>query len=152
MTRRTFIVGAHPQSRGNAIEAVRTAPDGAAVTIGDPTRSLEQNAAQWPILEAFSDQLEWPVNGRMTKMAAEDWKDLLTAAFRQELARVAPGLDGGMVLLGARTSKFTKKEFSDWLEFLHSVAADRGVVVYAEDAPQINEREQPALAAIEGEE
>lgn len=38
-----------------------------------------------------------------------------------------------LVLLGARTSKFNRKEFSDFLEFLHSVAADRGVVVYQDE-------------------
>ena len=64
----------------------------------------------------------------------EDWKDILTAAFRQELARVAPGINGGMVLLGARTSHFKVKEFSDWMEFLHATAADRGVVVYQDEA------------------
>lgn len=98
------------------------------VIIKPATRSLEQNAAQWPLLEAFSQQLEWPVNGRMTKMAPEEWKDVLTAAFRQEQPRVAMSLDGrGVVLLGQRTSQFNKTEFSDWLEFLHAIAAERGV-------------------------
>lgn len=120
-------------SRRNAIQAVQNAPDGDAVTVGEPTRSLEQNAAQWPILEAFAAQLEWPINGRMSKLSSEDWKDLLTAAFKQEQARVAPGLDGGMVLLGQRTSQFGKREFSEWLEFLHATASDRGVTVYPED-------------------
>lgn len=132
MSKRTFVLS-HNEARIRACEAVSSAPQGYAVTVAEPTRSLEANAAMWPILEAFSEQLEWPVNGRMTKMPAEDWKDLLTAAFRRELARVAPGLDGGMVLLGARTSKFSKREFSEWLEFLHAVAADRGVVVYADE-------------------
>jgi len=63
----------------------------------------------------------------MEWLLKEDWKDLLTAAFKQELARVAPGLDGGMVLLGQRTSKFGKKQFSDWLEFLHATAVARDV-------------------------
>lgn len=132
MSKRVFVLS-HSEARRRAVQTCQEAPDGFVVTVAEPTRNLEQNAAQWPILEAFSEQLEWPVNGRMTKMAAEDWKDLLTAAFRRELARVAPGLDGGMVLLGARTSKFSKKQFSDWLEFLHSVAADRGVVVHPPD-------------------
>ena len=132
MLKRTFIVGAHPQARGNAIQAVRESPDGFCVTVAEPTRNLAQNAAMWPILEAFAEQLEWPINGRMTKLDSEDWKAILTAAFRRELARVAPGLDGGMVLLGARTSKFSKREFSDFLEFLHAAAADRGVIVYSE--------------------
>jgi hypothetical protein len=122
----------HAQARANAIEAVRSAPDGMCVTIRDVNRTLDQNAAQWPILEAFSDQLLWPVNGQMVKMTAEEWKDVLTAAFQRETARLAMGLDGGVVMLGQRTSKFGKKKFSEWLEFLHAVAAQRGVVVYRE--------------------
>ena len=122
--RKTFIL---PIGRERALEAVRTAPDGFAVTVAERTRSLDQNAAQWPILQAFSDQLVWPVNGKMETLTPEEWKDLLTAAFKRETVRVAMGLDGGMVMLGARTSKFGKKEFSDWLEFLHATAADRGV-------------------------
>jgi hypothetical protein len=130
--KQTFVLS-HDLARQRALEAVKTAPDGFAVSVAEPTRSLSQNSAQWPILEAFAQQLEWPVNGRMTKLDADDWKAILTAAYRRELARVAPGLDGGMVLLGARTSKFSKQEFSGWLEFLHAVAADRGVTVYADE-------------------
>lgn len=129
--RRIFIL-AHAQARANAIEAIKTAPDGYAVTIRDANRSLDQNAAMWPILEAFSEQLMWPVNGQMVRMTAEEWKDVLTAAFQRDTARLAMGLDGGVVMLGQRTSKFGKRKFSEWLEFLHAVAAQRGVVVYPE--------------------
>lgn len=124
--KRTFIL-AHNVARAGAIAAVKDAPDGHSVTVAEPTRNLEQNAAQWPILQAFADQLLWPVNGQMVHMTPEDWKDLLTAAFRRETVRVAMGLDGGMVMLGSRTSKFSKREFSDWLEFLHATAAARDV-------------------------
>jgi hypothetical protein len=103
------------------------APDGWHVVGSEPTRNLEQNAAQWPILEAFSKQLQWPVNGHMVTMTPEEWKDLLTAAFRQETVRLAMGLNGGVVMLGQRTSKFSKAAFSDWLEFLNATAAMRGV-------------------------
>jgi len=130
--KRLFILS-HPQARQRAVESIKDAPDGYAVTIAEPRRSTDQNAAQWPILEAFSQQLQWPVNGRMETLEADEWKDILTAAFKRELTRVAPGLDGGMVLLGCRTSKFSKAKFSDWIEFLHSVAADRGVVVYQDE-------------------
>lgn len=123
----------HP-ARSRAMEAIQNAPDGYEVLLKEPTRSTEQNAAQWPILQAFADQLQWPVNGKMVYMTDEEWKDVLTAAFRKEQARVAMGLDGGVVMLGARTSKFGKGEFSEWLEFLHATAAARGVVVYAEAA------------------
>lgn len=93
----------------------------------DATRNLEQNAAMWPILEAFSEQLTWPVNGQMVRMSAEEWKDVLTAAYRQENARLAMGLNGGVVMLGLRTREFGKKEFSEWLDFLNATAIERGV-------------------------
>lgn len=134
MTRRTFVLS-HPVARRNAVQYVQDAPDGHAVTVGEPTRNTDQNAAMWPILQAFSEQLQWPVNGRMTTLTDEEWKDILSAAFRKE-QRVAMGLDGGFVMLGQRTSKFTKREFSEFLEFLHATAADRGVVVYPENERQ----------------
>ena len=120
---------ATPIARANAVQAVKTAPDGFKVTIAEPGRTLDQNSAQWPILEAFSKQLEWPVNGQFVKLSADDWKTLLTAAFRQEGQQMALGLNGGVVFLGMRTSKMLKKEFSEYLEFLHATAALRGVVL-----------------------
>lgn len=125
---------AHATARGRALDAVRSAPEGYTVELRPPGRSLDQNSAQWPILEAFSRQLLWPVNGQMVEMTPEEWKDVLTAAFRGEQARLAMGLNGGVVMLGQRTSRFTKAEFSEWLEFLHSVAAERGVAIEMEAA------------------
>lgn len=130
--KRHFVM-VHDLARQNAIRAVQEAPDGYSVVVAEPTRSIEQNAAQWPILDAFAKQLQWPVNGRMEWMTDEEWKDVLTAAFKQEVVRLAMAFDGpGVVMLGQRTSKFGKAKFSDWLEFLHAAAASRGVVVYQE--------------------
>ena len=107
--------------------ALLHAPDNWKVTFEPESRNLDQNAAMWPILEAFSRQLKWPVNGQLVTMTPEEWKDVLTAAFRRETARLAMGLDGGVVMLGMRTSKMTKPVFSEWLEFLHATAAARDV-------------------------
>lgn len=112
--------------RMRIVSAVMEAPIGDFVRISKPPRSLSQNAAQWPILQAFADQLTWPVNGHQVKLDPDDWKDILTAAFKSE-RRVAEGLNGGHVFLGMRTREMTKAEFSEWLDFLHSVAAERGV-------------------------
>lgn len=131
--KQTYIL-AHNLARNRALEAVREAPVGFCVTVAEPTRSLEANAAQWPILQAFADQLKWPVNGSMESLTADEWKDILTAAFKRETVRVAMGLDGGMVMLGARTSQMGKREFSEWLEFLHSTAALRGVELEYQEA------------------
>ena len=126
MNKRHFIL-ADANIKARACLAVQDAPYGYHCIIQEPTRTLDQNAAQWPILEAFSRQLQWPVNGAMTTLTPEEWKDILTAAFRNETVRVAQGLNGGMVLLGCRTREFSKKEFSEWIDWLHSVAVERGI-------------------------
>lgn len=124
--KRVFIM-AHETARANAIQAVQNAPEGYTVTIAEPNRTLEQNALQWPILQAFADQLQWPVNGQMVWMTPDEWKDVLTAAFKRETARIAMGLDGGVVMLGMRTSKMGKKQFSEWIDFIKATAALRDV-------------------------
>ncbi len=126
--KRRFVL-VHQLARQRAVQAVSQAPDGYVVEVREPTRSLDQNAMMWPILEAFAQQLEWPVNGRMTRLDATDWKDLLTAAFSLETQRMAPGLNGGVVLLGQRTSRMGKRRFAEFLEFLLATAAERGVVI-----------------------
>lgn len=118
---------AHDEARRLAAQDCQTAPEGWIVTVTEPTRSLDQNAAQWPILQAFADQLQWPVNGAMTWLTPDEWKDVLSAAFDRESVRVAMGMDGGMVMLSKRTSQMGKKTFSEWLEFLHATAAARDV-------------------------
>lgn len=107
--------------------ALNTAPDGWHVLFQEPGRTLDQNAALWPILDAFARQIQWPVNGKMEWLESEEWKAILTAAFRKETGRLAAGIDGGVVMLGSSTSKMAKREFSEFLEFLHCIAAQRGV-------------------------
>jgi hypothetical protein len=119
----------HALARQRALQAVRTAPEGHAVTIRPPTRSLRQNALLWALLDRFAGQLLWPVNGKMSALTPEEWKDVLTAAFRRENVRLAEGLQGGVVMLGGRTSKFSAAEMAEFLDFVQSVAVDRGVNV-----------------------
>lgn len=126
--KRSFIL-AHSEARRRAVACVAEAPAGYAVTVAEPTRSIEQNSAQWPILQAFAEQLMWPVNGQMVHLTDEEWKDVLTAAFKGEKVRLAMGMDGGVVMLGLRTSQMPKSEFSEWLDFLNATAAARGVVL-----------------------
>ncbi len=126
MERRIYLV--HDPARAHAKAAIDGAPAGAVVTIGT-NRTTEQNAAQWPILQAFADQLPWVVNGQAVYMSADEWKDVLTAAFNREQLRVAQGWDGGLVMLGLRTRRFSKQRFSEWIDFLHAAAAERGIAI-----------------------
>ena len=116
-------------AREHVKRLVDQAPDGYAVQIGEPTRTLEQNAGQWPVLQAIAAQRQWPVNGDLVWMTDEDWKDVLTAAFRQETVRLARGWTQGVVMLGQRTSKFGQRQFREWMEFLKYAAAELGVDV-----------------------
>ena len=125
----------HDEARRRAWAAIGKAPQGHVVTIAEPTRNLEQNAAMWPILEAYAERKQISVNGAMVNLSPEEWKDILTAAFHQETARLAMGLNGGVVMLGQRTRQYGKKKFSEWLEFLHAVATERGVMVYPDEVP-----------------
>lgn len=115
----------HAEARRRAAADCMNAPDGWVVTVSEPTRTLEQNAAQWPILQAFANQKQMVINGKLEWVTPEDWKDVLTAVHKAEM-RVAV-FQGRMILLGQRTKRFLKSEFSEWLDFLHATAAEMDV-------------------------
>ena len=95
-------------------------------------RSTAANAAQWPILEAWAGQRQWSVNGTLQWLSSEEWKDVLTAAFEGDTTpRLAPGLEGGIVMLGRRTSRYGKKRFSEWLDWLNAASHHAGIKVPA---------------------
>jgi hypothetical protein len=100
------------------------------LTFEHDLRTVEQNAQQWPYLDAFSKQIPCDVNGEMVMISPGDWKDILTSAFLHEVPRVAVGYDGAPpVMLGQRTRKFTRKEWPVWMEFLRCAATQKGVKV-----------------------
>jgi hypothetical protein len=123
VTRQTFVLQPAPHpSRARALEAIRSALDGYVITIAEPTRNLEQNAALWALLGDIARDVDW--HGQ--KLSAEDWKHLFTASLQK--LRVVPNLEGnGFVALGLSTSRMSKREFSDLLELANAF--------YAEHAP-----------------
>ena len=96
------------------------------VVVGEPTRSLAQNDLLWAVLTDIAKQVEWPVDGKPKKLDPVDWKNVLTAGLNQE-TRVARGVGGGFVVLGQRTSKMTKRELSEVIEFAYAFGAEHGV-------------------------
>jgi hypothetical protein len=119
------------KTRAAIIEAILNAPVGRIVEIKPETRKLVQNSQQWPILNAFAEQVQWPINGSMVYMSPDDWKDVLTAAYKNETVRIAQGFDGGVVMLGFRTRDFSAEEWPNWMAFLNWAAAEKGVKVRA---------------------
>lgn len=124
MTRRVFIL-AHQEAKNRACEAIREAPEGYAVAISEPSRTLDQNAAQWPYLAGFAKQKQLCINGEMQWVTDADWKDVLSACWNGEVRMAA--FDEKVIMLPQRTSKMGKKVFSDWMEFLVAMAVQSGV-------------------------
>ena len=111
----------HKQARQRALEALQAAPDGWVVSIGEPTRTLEQNAALWGALTDVSQQVEW-YGQHLTQT---EWKHVFSASLQKQ--KVVPGLDGGFVVLGQSTSTMSKREFSELLELVYAFGSERGV-------------------------
>lgn len=101
------------------------APENTRITFARSKRTLPQNDRMWAMLTEVSAQVEWYGE----HLSPEDWKTVFTAALRKE--RVVPGINGGFVVLGQRTSDMTKEELSDLMELISAFAAQRGVMVAA---------------------
>lgn len=111
----------HEIARQRAIDAVRAAPAGYVIEIREPTRTLDQNALLWPLLTEVSRQVDW--YGQ--KLTEDEWKDVFTAGLRKQKA--VPGIDGGFVMVGSKTSRMNKREFSELVELIYAFGAERGV-------------------------
>lgn len=108
-------------NRRHVAEQVANLPEGYVIKAGPPTRSLDQNALMWPLLQDLAAQVVW----HSVKLSPDDWKDMLTASLRKQ--RRAPGIDGGFVVFGERTRTYTKAEFSELIELIYAFGAQHGV-------------------------
>lgn len=110
---------------GNRVVAHRwidIAPLGAVVNVRGPTRTNAQNDKMQAML---SDIARAKPGGRTLK--TEHWKCLFMDAVARETGNAAftalwePGLDGeGVVNLGHRSSRLTKPEMSDLIDFMQA--------------------------------
>jgi len=100
------------------------------IQVREPRRSLDSNSAMWATLADIAAQVDWPhtAGGEwlIGKMDSDSWKAVLTAGFEAE-TRMAQGVGGGTVMLGARTSKFSKRRMGEFLEFCNAFGSERGV-------------------------
>lgn len=85
------------------------------------TRSNAQNRLMWQRLGELSRGVEW--HGQ--KLSAEDWKEVLSASLRNQ--RAVPGINGGFVVLGQRTSRMTVPEMTEMLDLISAFGAQQGV-------------------------
>lgn len=124
--KKQFIL-AHPVARQRAIDAVRDAPDGYAVTVSEPARNLEQNAKFHAICTDLSRSgLQWMGKER----SAAQWKVLLVsghAVATKEEVEMVPGLEGEFVNVRESTALMSKRRGSSLIEYSIAFAASHGI-------------------------
>ena len=117
-----------PAARQAAMRQISQAPEGYVCIVKEATRSLEQNARLWAMLTDVSNQVVW--HGHT--LTPEEWKCVMTAAMKKQ--KVVPGVDGGFVLIGARTSKMGVREMGELMELIEAFGAQQGVRFSAREA------------------
>lgn len=124
MRERGYFILEHAQARSGALQAVSSAPDGWRVVIEPPKRSGGQNAALHALIADIAATQLWA--GK--RWDSEVWKRLLVAAWsrtRGQGLTVIQALDGhGVDIVPTRTSKLTRAECSDLLEYVQCWAAE----------------------------
>ena len=117
-----------PAARQAAMRQISQAPEGYVCIVKEATRSLEQNARLWAMLTDVSNQVDWYGQA----LTPEEWKCVLTAAMKKQ--KVVPGIDGGFVVVGARTSKMGVREMGELMELIEAFGAQQGVRFSAREA------------------
>jgi hypothetical protein len=120
-----FYILSTQRARDGAAKVCQTAGPDTIVRFMGNKRSLEQNSKMWAMLSDIARQVEWPVDGETQKLRKEDWKIILTAGAKKQ--RVAPGVDGGFVVLGEPTSSMTVAEMREMIDLCQHFGDSKGV-------------------------
>lgn len=119
-------------ARNRVLDAIRAAPDGWLVEIGEPKRSLDQNALLWVLLTKLSEARP---QGR--EATPETWKVLCMHA-AGHACQFEIGLDGRPFPVGFRSSRMSKSQMRDLIEWIYAYAAECGI--------DLEERHEPRNA------
>lgn len=129
MTDRRFFVLVHPMARANAIEAVRSAPDGHQVILKPHNRTLDQNAKFHALCSDLEKaKAQWAGKPR----TAAEWKVLLVsghAIATKEGAEIVPGLEGEFVNIRESTAAMSKSRGASLIEYTLAFCAGQGIQV-----------------------
>lgn len=120
MSGQTIILHGDSQRRF-AKGLIDAAPRDAVVNIREATRTLEQNDKMWAML---SDVSRAKPEGR--RHTADVWKALFMHACGHAV-QFEIGLDGQPFPTGFRSSRLTKSQMSDLIEFMYAYGAEHGV-------------------------
>lgn len=123
--KKVFIL-VHGEARRRALDFVKNAPNEYVVTIEEPKRNSDQNALIHARLTEVGETLGWIWNG--VEVDLDDLKTIFMAAYKKATTgsvRFAIGIDGQPVILDWRTRKLTKRECSEFMEYVNAYMADK---------------------------
>ena len=118
---------AYNSDRVKAIEAIKLAPVNSRVTISPPKRSLPQNDHFHAILAEIANQAFW----KNKRWSMEAWKRELALKFAMEIGmkiEMMPSLTSESYIPVVHTSKFSREEGKDFIEYLYAFGAEQGVI------------------------
>ena len=75
----------------------------------------------WANLEDIAQQVIWLCQ----KLDKQEWKYVLTAGLKKQ--KIVPGIEGGFVVIGARTSKMSIAEMNELIELATMFGTQQGV-------------------------
>jgi len=104
--------------RKTAVSLIAAAPDGAVVTIAPAKRTLPQNAKMWAML---SEIARAKPNGRM--WTPEIWKRAFMHSLGWEVLHFEEGLNGEPFPAGLSSSRLSKSQMGELLEYIAAWAA-----------------------------
>jgi hypothetical protein len=109
-------------SRARAKMLIDKAPHGYVAELREPKRTLEQNDLMWSLLTKIS--VACPGGHRFTP---DEWKSRFMQACGWE-CQFLPGIaDGRPFPVGFRSSKLTKGQMSNLIEFILAWGAEQGI-------------------------
>ena len=94
----------------------------------EESRTDKQNRMMWPLLKDLSEQVVWYGE----KLESAEWKDLITVLVSQmqnpeREQKSAPGINGGRVYFGVRTSQSSKRYMVEVIEAIYWFGTERNV-------------------------
>jgi hypothetical protein len=117
----------HDEARRRALQCVREAPEGYAVTVAESTRNGEQNAKFHALCSDIAKSgMQW---GGKPRTAAQ-WKVLMVsghAVATKEGAEMVPGVEGEFVNLRESTAAMSVRRSSSLIEYTLAFMAMNGL-------------------------
>jgi len=118
----------HAEARRRALECVREAPEGFAVTVAEPTRNGDQNAKFHALCgDLAKSDTQWMGKRRTQKQ----WKVLLVSGHatvtKEETPEIVAGLEGEWVNVRESTALMSVRRSSSLIEYTLAFMAMNGV-------------------------